>query len=161
MCSWKHWSFSSVNPFKQWCHTLYTSNFFFHTPLWFPASDHDFRRFGSDFQCLCEVMTKKNCGRNTIDHGRPCRTEFTLVSLYFTEITRYCLWFLEYRLTRANSAVHDGFSLSCKPSRTEEWQKNQYSGIMSLEGTQLKLTPSDDCKPLTVVSFITLLRSIL
>ena len=73
---------------------------FFHTQLWFPASDHDFRRFESDFQCFCEVITgKKHWGRNRIDHGCLCGTEFTLMSLYSTEITRYTSWFLEYKLT--------------------------------------------------------------
>ena len=32
----------------------------FHTQLWFPASDHDFQRFESDFRCFCEVVTGKN-----------------------------------------------------------------------------------------------------
>ena len=80
---------------------------FFHTHLWFPASDHDFRRFGSDFRSFCKVITeKKHCGRNRIDHRPLCGTEFTLVSLYSTEITRYHLWYLEYKLTRVNSIPH-------------------------------------------------------
>ena len=49
---------------------------------------------------------KKHCGRNRIDHGHPCRMEFTLVSLYSTEITRYHSWFLEYKLTGVNSVLH-------------------------------------------------------
>ena len=73
---------------------------FFHIQLWFPATDHDFRRFESDFWCFCEVITKKkHCERNK----RPCGMEFTLVSLHSTEITRYPSQFLEYKLTRVNS----------------------------------------------------------
>ena len=33
---------------------------FFHTQLWFPDSDRDFRWFESDFRCFCEVSTGKN-----------------------------------------------------------------------------------------------------
>ena len=33
---------------------------FFHTQLWFPASDRAFRWFESDFRCFCEVITGKN-----------------------------------------------------------------------------------------------------
>ena len=35
--------------------------------------------------------------------GASAGTEFTIVSLYSTEITRYRSWFLEYKLTRVNS----------------------------------------------------------
>ena len=90
---------------------------FFHTELWFTASDHDFRWFESDFRCFCEVITGKIIGRNIIYHGCLCGTEFTLVSLYSTEIIRYRSWFLEYKLTWVNSVphgrgAHDGFSMS-------------------------------------------------
>ena len=34
------------------------NSFFFHTQLWFPASDCDFRRFESDFWCFCYHMKK-------------------------------------------------------------------------------------------------------
>ena len=52
--------------------------YFFHTQLWFPASDHDFRWFERDFQCFCKIITgKKHCGRNRIDHGHLCGMEFT------------------------------------------------------------------------------------
>ena len=73
------------------------------TVLWFPASDCDFRWFESDFQSFCVKLSQKHCGRNKIDQGCPCRTEFILMSLYSTEITRYCLWFLDYKLTVENS----------------------------------------------------------
>ena len=33
-----------------------------------------------------------------MDHGHPCGTESTSVSLYSTEITRYHSWFLEFKL---------------------------------------------------------------
>ena len=46
---------------------------------------------------------KEHCGRTKIDHGCPCGKEFTLVSLYFTEITRYRSWFLKYKLPRVKS----------------------------------------------------------
>ena len=54
---------------------------------------------------LWSYHRKNHCGRNRIDldHGHPCGTEFTLVSLYSTEITCYRSWFLEYNLTRVNS----------------------------------------------------------
>ena len=81
--------------------------FFFHTQLWFPASECDFRWFKSDFQCFYDLVSgKKYCGRNRIDHGRPSETELTLVRLYSTEITRYRSWFLEYKLTWVNSVPH-------------------------------------------------------
>ena len=47
-----------------------------------------------------------HCGRNKIDHGHPCRTEFTIMSLYSIEITCHRLWFLEYELTQVNSVPH-------------------------------------------------------
>ena len=82
------------------------SFFFFHTQLWFPASDRD-QRFQNDFWCFCEVITwKKHCGRNRIDHGHPSGTEFVFVSLYSTEITRYRSSFLEYKLTWVNIFPH-------------------------------------------------------
>ena len=41
-------------------------------------------------------------GRNKIDHGRPCGTEFHLWSrLHSIEMTRYRSWFLEYKLTHS------------------------------------------------------------
>ena len=80
---------------------------FFHTHLWFPASDCDFWQFGSDFWSFCKVITEqKHCGRKRIDHGHLYGKEFTLVSLYSTEITRYCLWLLKYKLTWVNSVPH-------------------------------------------------------
>ena len=56
---------------------------------------------GVIFKVLVKLSQKKqHCGRNNIDHRRPCRTEFTPVSLYSTEIPRYRSRFLEYKLTR-------------------------------------------------------------
>ena len=55
---------------------------------------------------LWSYHRKKHCGRNRIDHGCPCKMESTLVSLYSSEITCYCSWFLEYKLTRMNSVPH-------------------------------------------------------
>ena len=67
---------------------------FFHTQLWFPASDHDFQWFESDFRCFREVITgKKHCGRNIIDHGHPWGTDFTPCEFVFH---RNPSWFLEY-----------------------------------------------------------------
>ena len=81
--------------------------YFFHLQLWFQTSDRQFQRFESDFWCFCEVFTGKiHCGRNKIDHGCPCGMEFTLVSLYSTEITHYRLWLVEYKLTQVNSVPH-------------------------------------------------------
>ena len=77
--------------------------YYFHTLLWFLASDRDFRRFESDFRC----------GKNRIDHGCPCATEFTRMSLHSTEITRYCSRFLQYKLivwTPLRTGADDGFS---------------------------------------------------
>ena len=78
-------------------------NIFFHTQLWFPAPDGDFRRFESDFRCFFfffggggGLSHKKHCGRNRIDHVLPCATEYTLVSS--TEITRYRSWFLQKQI---------------------------------------------------------------
>ena len=57
---------------------------------------------------FCEVITGKNIVEeiDRFDHRRPCGKEFTLVSLYSTEIARYHSWFLEYKLTRVNSVPH-------------------------------------------------------
>ena len=81
----------------------------FHTQLWFPASDHDFWWFGSDFWSFCKAITeKKHCGRNRIDRGRLCETEFTLESLYSTEIwNTNSLWWPPF-----HTGAHDGFSVS-------------------------------------------------
>ena len=60
-----------------------------------------------DLRVISNVFVKssqeKHCGSNRINHGHPCGMEFTLMSLYSTEITQYCSWFLEYKLTRVNS----------------------------------------------------------
>ena len=61
---------------------------------------------------LWNYHRKKHCGRNRIDHGRPWGTQFTLVSLYSAQITRYRSWFLEYKFTRVNSPFHIGLSTS-------------------------------------------------
>ena len=57
----------------------------------------------NDFRVISDVLwsyhRKKHCGRNRIHYRHPCRMEFTLMSLYSTEITSYCSWFLEYKLT--------------------------------------------------------------
>ena len=65
--------------------------YFFHTHLWFPASDQDFWQFGSDFQSFCKVITEKNIVEE-IDWimGPRCRS-----------------WFLEYKLSRVNSILHE------------------------------------------------------
>ena len=47
-----------------------------------------------------------DCGRNIINHGHLGRMEFTPVYLFSTEITCYQPWFLEYKLSWANSALH-------------------------------------------------------
>ena len=65
---------------------------FFHTQLWFPM--------------FFVITGKKHCGRNIIDNGCPCRTEFTLMSFYATEIICYRSWFLEYKLTQVNCVPH-------------------------------------------------------
>ena len=102
-----HWQRLSLNSGKWFPNIFdnliayrYKEMIFFHTQLWFPASDHDFRGFGSGFWCFCEVMKgKKHCGRNRIDHGHPCGMELTLMNLYSTEITCNLSCFLEYKLT--------------------------------------------------------------
>ena len=72
---------------------------------------------GVIFDVFVKLSQKaKHYGRNEIEHGRTCGTEFTLVSLYSTEITRNRSWFLEYNLTQVNSVphagAHDGFSIT-------------------------------------------------
>ena len=59
---------------------------FFHTHLWFPASDLDFWWFGNDFRSFSKVIIekKKHCWRNRIHHGCLCKTEVILVNLYST-----------------------------------------------------------------------------
>ena len=63
-----------------------------------------------DLRVISDVFMKltqeKNREKNKIDHERLCETEFTLVSLYSTEITRYRSWFLEYKRTWVNSVQH-------------------------------------------------------
>ena len=70
--------------------------------LWlgFPKIWEWFRMF------LWSYHRKKHYGRNKIDHGRTCGTEFTLMSLYSTEITSYHSWFLERKLTQVNCFPH-------------------------------------------------------
>ena len=53
--------------------------------------------------CLKLSQWKNIVDKNRIDHGRSCGTEFALVNLYSTEITRYRSRFLEYKLTRMNN----------------------------------------------------------
>ena len=45
---------------------------FFHTQLWFLASDRDFRRFESDFRCFLKLSQEKNIleQTNSIMDGR-------------------------------------------------------------------------------------------
>ena len=62
---------------------------FFHTQLWFPASDHDFQWFESDFQCFREVITGKNIVEEIeLIMGTHGEQTSPLVSLYSTEIPR-------------------------------------------------------------------------
>ena len=89
------------------CSDEITDMYFFHTQLWFPAFGRNFRLFESDFRCFCEFIT----GKNAVEEiesimGARVGTEFTLVSLYSTEITRHHSWFLEYKITRVNSPPH-------------------------------------------------------
>ena len=55
---------------------------------------------------LFSYHRKNHCERNRIHDGCLCGTEFTRMSLYSTEITRYRLWFLEYKLIWVNSVPH-------------------------------------------------------
>ena len=54
------------------CLYIMPSCYFFHTQLWFPASDRDFGRFESYFWCFGEVITGKNVAgeRETIMGAR-------------------------------------------------------------------------------------------
>ena len=87
----------------------------FHTQLWFPVSERDFWWFESDFRGFCQLNTgKDHCGRNSIHHGRPCVTQFTLVSLYSTEITRYfhvISGINSFGWNPFHTGAHDGFSM--------------------------------------------------
>ena len=65
-------------------------------PWWFEMPSSSLSRH-------CNDHRKKHCGKNRIDHGRPCRTEFTLMKLYSTKIPRYHSRFLKYKLMRVNS----------------------------------------------------------
>ena len=67
---------------------------------WFPTIWEWFLKF------LWSYHRKKYCGRNRIDCGCTCGTDFTLMSLYSTEITCYRSWFLEYKLMRVKSIPH-------------------------------------------------------
>ena len=67
---------------------------------WFPTIWEWFLKF------LWSYHKKKYCGRNRIDCGCTCGTDFTLMSLYSTEITCYRSWFLEYKLMRVKSIPH-------------------------------------------------------
>ena len=49
---------------------------------------------------------KNHCRRNRVDHVRLCGTEFTLLILCSTEITRYRSWFLEQKLSQVNFVPH-------------------------------------------------------
>ena len=76
---------------------------FFHTQQWFLAPTV----ISNNLRVISDVFVNyhRNIhrGRNKMDHGCPCRTEFTLVSLYSSEITSDSSWFLEYKLTWGNS----------------------------------------------------------
>ena len=62
---------------------------FFHTQLWFLASDHDFQWFESDFRCFREVITGKNIVEEIeLIMGTHGEQTSPLVSLYSTEIPR-------------------------------------------------------------------------
>ena len=69
---------------------------------WFPMIWEWFPMFLWSYH---RELSDNHCGRNIIDYGGPCGTEFTLVSLYSTEITHYHMRFLEYKLTRVNSVL--------------------------------------------------------
>ena len=69
---------------------------FFNTHLWFPTSDHDFWRIGSDFRSFCEVITEKNIVEEIESE------QSSLSSLCSTEIMKVnsvvhgCPWWILY-----------------------------------------------------------------
>ena len=108
--------------------------YFFYTQLCFLASDHDCWWFEGDFRYFCEVIIgKKHCGRKKIDHGHPCRTQFTLMSLYSTEIT------ITHDFWNTNSlgwtplciGTLDGLSISCSETPPTWFQKLQNMRVIS------------------------------
>ena len=99
---------------------------FFYTQLWFQTMIYDDLRVISDV--FMKRSQEKNIGKNRIDHGCLCEMEFTLVSLYSTEITSCRSWFLEYKLTRPNSVPHGQpwsilYYLHIKPSQGQKKKK--------------------------------------
>ena len=70
--------------------------YFFHDQLWFPVSDRDSRRFEDDFRFfVCSCHSKIIVEEIESIMGTHAGMEFTLVSLYSTEIKRYRSCFLE------------------------------------------------------------------
>ena len=65
----------------------------------------------NDFKVISDVFVKVSLAKKTLWKRYnwswvPVRMEFTLMSLYSTEITRYRSWFLAYKLTQVNSVLH-------------------------------------------------------
>ena len=110
-----------------------TGTTFFHTELWFPASDRDFRRFESDFRCfLWSYQLKKLCGRNRIDHG--CRAGRILPSWVCIPQKSLTIardfWNTNSGELRS-TGTHDGFSISFKTSHCRSFE-GQISVISSI-----------------------------
>ena len=64
-----------------------------------------------DLRVISDVFVNLSQEKNIVEEiesimGARAGTEFTLVSLYSTEITRHHSWFLEYKITRVNSPPH-------------------------------------------------------
>ena len=92
------------------------SLYFFYTQLWFPTSVRDFLLHSAVISDICPWFSTnrewfpmflrsyhRKKGIESIIGARA--TEFTLLSLYSTEITRYRSWFLGCNFTRVNSVL--------------------------------------------------------
>ena len=107
---------------------------FFHNQLWFPASDHDFRRFDRDFRCFCKVIA-----------GNQMDEEIQLIMDVHVELSSpswVCIlqkslavacdfWNTNsLRWTPFRTDAHDGFSIS--PSH-DLWKLINYSQMSYFE----------------------------
>ena len=92
-----------------------TGTTFFHTQLWFPASDRDFRRCESYFRCYYEVITEKNIVEEieSFMGARAGQSSPSWVWIPQKSLTIACdFWNTNSLGSPRSTGAHDGFSVS-------------------------------------------------
>ena len=103
----------------QWVKDLavwYIHIYFFHTEVWFPASDHDFRKSERDFWCFCEFAKGKDIAEKIApimgNRGERNSLSWVCIPQKSLAITRDFWNTNSLGWTPFHMGAHDGFSIS-------------------------------------------------